>query len=77
MRYAIGSPRKGCSLNGNKWLLDDKDKLITFDTYEEAVIYVKEEVIKDDPEDYVFSIVDEGGEADFPIQLTDMWDGKS
>ena len=73
MKYAIGRPREGISLNGNKWLLDDNNKLITFDTWDEAVVYVKEKVIKVDPEDYVFSIVDEGdGEQDFPIQLSEV-----
>jgi hypothetical protein len=72
MKYAIGRPREGVTLNGNEWLLDDKDKLITFDTWDEAVVYVKEKITQNDPEDYVFSIVDEEPKEDFPLVLSDV-----
>ncbi|MBT6053380.1 MAG: hypothetical protein HOG49_41890 [Candidatus Scalindua sp.] len=74
MKYAIGRPRNGISLNGNEWLLDEHDKLITFDTWDEAIVYVKDKIVKVDPEEYVFSIASDDGQQDFPIALSDALD---
>ena len=36
MAFIIYRHPEGISLNGREYLLDDKDKLITFDTYDQA-----------------------------------------
>lgn len=41
MRYAIGRPIEGVTLNGNEYVLDGDGKLMTFDSEENALDFLK------------------------------------
>jgi|GEM_PF-6054508 len=41
MRYAIGRPIEGVTLNGNEYVLDGDGKLMTFDSEEDALDFLK------------------------------------
>lgn len=41
MRYAIGRPIDGVTLNGNEYVLDGDGKLMTFDSEEDALGFLK------------------------------------
>jgi len=41
MRYAIGRPIEGITLNGNEYVLDDEGELMTFDSEEDALDFLK------------------------------------
>ena len=41
MRYAIGRPIEGITLNGNEYVLDDDGELMTFDSEENALDFLK------------------------------------
>jgi hypothetical protein len=41
MRYAIGRPIEGVTLNGNEYVLDGDGKLMTFDSVEDALDFLK------------------------------------
>ena len=41
MRYAIGRPIEGVTLNGNEYVLDGDGKLMAFDSEEDALDFLK------------------------------------
>lgn len=41
MRYAIGRPIEGVTLNGNEYVLDGDGKLMTFDSEADALDFLK------------------------------------
>lgn len=41
MRYAIGRPIEGVTLNGNEYVIDGDGKLMTFDSEEDALDFLK------------------------------------
>lgn len=41
MRYAIGRPIEGIALNGNEYVLDGDGELMTFDSEEDALDFLK------------------------------------
>ena len=41
MRYAIGRPIEGVTLNGNEYVLDGDGKLMTFDSEEDTLDFLK------------------------------------
>lgn len=41
MRYAIGRPIEGVTLNGNEYAIDGDGKLMTFDSEEDALDFLK------------------------------------
>lgn len=41
MRYTIGRPIEGVTLNGNEYVLDGDGKLMTFDSEEDALDFLK------------------------------------
>lgn len=41
MRYAIGRPIEGVTLNGNEYVLDGDGKMMTFDSEEDALDFLK------------------------------------
>lgn len=41
MRCAIGRPIEGITLNGNEYVLDDDGELMTFDSVEDALDFLK------------------------------------
>lgn len=41
MRYAIGRPIEGVTLNGNEYVLDGDGELMTFDSEEDALDFLK------------------------------------
>lgn len=41
MRYAIGRPIEGVTLNGKEYVLDDDGELMTFDSAEDALDFLK------------------------------------
>lgn len=41
MRYAIGRPIEGVTLNGNEYVLDECGELMTFDSAEDALDFLK------------------------------------
>lgn len=48
MRYAIGRPVEGVTLNGNEYVLDDDGELMTFDGKEDALDFLKACGLTDD-----------------------------
>lgn len=41
MRYAIGRPIEGVTLNGNEYVLDGDGELMTFDSEEDALDFLQ------------------------------------
>lgn len=41
MRYVIGRPIEGITLNGNEYVLDGDGELMTFDSEEDALDFLK------------------------------------
>jgi len=41
MRYVIGRPTEGITLNGNEYVLDGDGELMTFDSEEDALDFLK------------------------------------
>lgn len=41
MRYAIGRPIEGVTLNGNEYVLDGDGELMTFDSEDDALGFLK------------------------------------
>lgn len=41
MRYVIGRPIEGVTLNGNEYVLDGDGELMTFDSEEDALDFLK------------------------------------
>lgn len=48
MRYAIGRPIEGITINGNEYVLDDDGELMTFDSEEDALDFLKACGLADD-----------------------------
>lgn len=48
MRYAIGRPIEGVTLNGNEYVLDGDGELVTFDSEEDALEFLKACGLTDD-----------------------------
>ena len=48
MRYAIGRPIEGITLNGNEYVLDGDGELMTFDSEEDALDFLKACGLADD-----------------------------
>lgn len=48
MRYAIGRPIEGVTLNGNEYVLDGDGELATFDSEEDALEFLKACGLTDD-----------------------------
>lgn len=48
MRYVIGRPIEGITLNGNEYVLDDDGELMTFDSEEDALDFLKACGLTDD-----------------------------
>ena len=48
MRYAIGRPIEGVTINGNEYVLDDDGELMTFDSEEDALDFLKACGLTDD-----------------------------
>ena len=48
MRYVIGRPIEGITLNGNEYVLDDDGELMTFDSKEDALGFLKACGLTDD-----------------------------
>tara|TARA_R100001244_G_scaffold104496_3_gene77520 strand:- start:485 stop:688 length:204 start_codon:yes stop_codon:yes gene_type:complete len=54
VKYCIGRPIEGISLNGNEYLLDGKGNVMTFEDYNACIAYVSENITDVNPEDYVW-----------------------
>ena len=56
MKYLIARPINGIPINGNEYLLNKDGSEMEFSTKEDCINYVKENVTKEDPEDYLWEI---------------------
>ena len=54
IHYKIARPINGISINGNEYLLNSKDQVMIFETREECIKYVTENITDEDPENYVW-----------------------
>ena len=54
IHYKIARPINGISINGNEYLLNSKDQVMTFETREECIKYVTKHITDKNPEDYVW-----------------------
>ena len=54
IHYKIARPINGISINGNEYLLNSKDQIMIFETREECIKYVTENITDKDPENYVW-----------------------
>lgn len=51
--YVIARPVNGISLNGDEYLLDKNNKIREFTDRDKCLDFIKENITKDDPEDYL------------------------
>ena len=51
--YIIAKPINGISLNGDEYLLDKNNKIREFADRNKCLDFIKENITKDDPEDYL------------------------
>lgn len=47
-KFAISRPIEGISLNGDEYLLDENDDIMTFETEKEAIDFLKDKGFNDD-----------------------------
>lgn len=59
MKYAIGRPINGISINGLEYVMDDDGELMTFASEEAAIAFLNQNGISaDDIEDFGIEIVE-------------------
>tara|TARA_R110000824_G_scaffold272742_3_gene461255 strand:+ start:606 stop:788 length:183 start_codon:yes stop_codon:yes gene_type:complete len=55
MRYCIARPINGISINGNEYVLNEKDGDVrVWDSRESCLEFIKENVNNDNPSDYLY-----------------------
>ena len=55
MRYCIGRPINGVTINGNEYVLNEKDGNVrVWDSKESCLEFIKENVDNNNPSDYLY-----------------------
>ena len=61
MRYCIARPINGISINGNEYVLNEKDGDVrVWDSRESCLEFIKENVNNDNPSDYLYEYEEDG-----------------